>query len=216
MGHAGPDDPADRGHYPAVSTDGDDVFVGFLLIGSRWWLRGESGLGYLRQPWTVWLLGISGYFIYHLCYFAAMANAPAVEVSLIAYLWPLLIVLFSALLPGERLMWRHLLGVVLALAGCGLIISRGGMSLQADYLPGYLLAAGCAFIWSGYSLLSRLIRQVSTDVVGWYCLFAALLAAIAHLSWEQTVMPQTAQHWVGVVGLGLGPMGLAFFCWDKG
>src|SRR3546814_1148446 len=64
----------------------------------------------LRQPWPVWLTGIGGLFGYHALYFTALSHAPAVEASLICYLWPLLLVLFSALLPGERLRWWHLAG----------------------------------------------------------------------------------------------------------
>ncbi len=59
----------------------------------------------LRQPPKVWLIGIGGLFGYHALYFTALRNAPAVEAGLIAYLWPLLIVVGSALLPGERLRW---------------------------------------------------------------------------------------------------------------
>jgi drug/metabolite transporter (DMT)-like permease len=44
----------------------------------------------------VWALGLFGLFGYHFLYFTALRNAPAVEAGLIAYLWPLLIVVGSA------------------------------------------------------------------------------------------------------------------------
>src|SRR5579883_2707940 len=69
------------------------------LIYAAW--RGR--LAALVQPWPVWLVGIGGLFGYHALYFAALRRAPPAEASLIAYLWPLLIVLLSALQPGERL-----------------------------------------------------------------------------------------------------------------
>ena len=37
-----------------------------------------------------------------------------------------------------------------------------------------------------------------------------------HLVFEETVFPVTALGWASVVGLGLGPVGLAFFVWDIG
>ena len=64
-------------------------------------------LWHLKQPPAVWLLGVAGLFFYHALYFTALSHAPPVDASLIAYLWPLLIVLGSALLPGERLRWWH-------------------------------------------------------------------------------------------------------------
>jgi drug/metabolite transporter (DMT)-like permease len=52
--------------------------------------------------------------------------------------------------------------------------------------------------------------------VGWFCGVTAILALICHLLWEQTVWPQGLVQWVGVIGLGLGPVGIAFFTWDYG
>ncbi len=34
--------------------------------------------------------------------------------------------------------------------------------------------------------------------------------------WEPTVWPSNGSQWVGVIGLGLGPVGIAFFTWDYG
>ena len=95
------------------------------------------------------MVGIGGLFGYHFFYFTALRNAPAVEASLIAYLWPLLIVVFSALLPGsERLGWHHIVGVLLGLGGCVLLVSDGGsVRFKDQYLLGYLSAAACALTW---------------------------------------------------------------------
>ncbi len=58
-------------------------------------------LALLKQPAKVWVTGIAGLFGYHFLYFTALRNAPAVEAGLIAYLWPLLIVVGSALLRAS-------------------------------------------------------------------------------------------------------------------
>ncbi len=87
------------------------IAFGATLI--KWAVRGENPLAHLRHPLPFWLFGIGGLFGYHFFYFMALRNAPPVEAGLIAYLWPLLIVVFSALLPGERLRWFHLAGALL-------------------------------------------------------------------------------------------------------
>ncbi|MFX8397155.1 DMT family transporter, partial [Acinetobacter baumannii] len=88
---------------------------------------------HLRQPWPVWAVGLGGLFGYHALYFLALKTAPPVEASLICYLWPLLIVLFSALLAGEKLAWFHLVGVGAGLAGTVLIVGAKGVAPSTDY-----------------------------------------------------------------------------------
>ncbi|WP_421927402.1 DMT family transporter [Neoaquamicrobium sediminum] len=168
-------------------------------------------------PPVVWLIGIAGLFGYHFFYFTALRNAPAVEASLIAYLWPLLIVVGSALLPGEKLRWHHIAGTVLGLAGAFLIVSRGGgLSFDAQYAFGYAMAGLCALTWSSYSLLSRRFPAVPTSVVTWFCAATALLSLVCHLLLEETIWPADAGQWLAVVGLGLMPVGAAFYAWDHG
>ncbi|GAB5467534.1 MAG: EamA family transporter [Rhodospirillales bacterium] len=186
-------------------------------VGVLTWLRRPGAAAALKQSWRVWVLGVAGLFGYHFMYFSALRAAPLVEASLIAYLWPLLIVVFSALLPGERLRWHHLLGAILGFAGAGLIVTRGGsVDLQADYLAGYGMALAAALIWSSYSLASRRVAAVPTDVVTGFCLATAVLAALCHLALEETVWPGDGLEWLAVLGLGLGPVGLAFYLWDVG
>ena len=173
--------------------------------------------GAARIPPIVWVIGIGGLFGYHFFYFTALRNAPAVEASLIAYLWPLLIVLGSALMPGERLRWYHVAGALLGLAGTFLIITDGGrMAFESRYAFGYAMAGVCAFLWSGYSLLSRRFHSVPTSTVTWFCAATAALSLACHLALEQTVLPSGAGEWLAVVGLGLMPVGAAFYAWDHG
>jgi drug/metabolite transporter (DMT)-like permease len=168
-------------------------------------------------PPMVWVIGIGGLFGYHFFYFTALRNAPAVEASLIAYLWPLLIVVGSALLPGERLRWHHVAGSALGLAGAFLIVTKGGgFSFDPQYAFGYAMAGLCAVTWSAYSLLSRRFPSVPTSVVTWFCAATAVLSLACHLLLEETVWPATGGQWLAVAGLGLMPVGAAFYTWDHG
>jgi drug/metabolite transporter (DMT)-like permease len=170
----------------------------------------------LRQPAKVWITGIAGLFGYHFLYFTALRNAPAVEAGLIAYLWPLLIVVGSALLPGERLRWYHVVGAIAGLAGTMLIVGRNGFHFDGAYGLGYGAAFLCAFTWSGYSLLTRRFGSVSTDVVTGFCLATSILSLVCHMAIETTIWPETPFQWTAVVGLGLFPVGAAFYAWDYG
>ncbi len=190
--------------------------LAFLLILIKWILCRQSPLTFIRQPLLAWMLGVGGLSGYHFFYFLALSRAPVLEASLIAYLWPLLIVLFSACLPGERLLLRHLSGAVVALLGCWLLLGGGAGNFDTEYIDGYLAAAACALIWSCCSVAGRLVRQVPSDAVGWFCGLSALLGWICHGIWETTLWPQQWSEWLAIVGLGAGPLGLAFLAWDYG
>ena len=187
------------------------------LLGLVWTAR-TGGLAVLRDvPLSVYAFGTVGLFGYHALYFSALRLAPAAEAGLIAYLWPLLIVLFSGLLPGERLNRGHVIGAMLAFAGAALIVARGATgAVGPEALAGYGLALGCALTWSGYSVLSRRLGTVPTASVTVYCLASALLSVPAHLVTETTVWPTDAIGWAAIAGLGIGPVGLAFYTWDIG
>jgi len=187
------------------------------LAGVALWTVRPAAAKALRQPWPVYLLGVGGLFGYHACYFIALRHAPVVEAGLINYLWPLLIVMFSAMLPGERLKWQHLAGCVPALLGAVLVVTRGqGFNFDATYLPGYAAALIAAVIWGAYSVLSRRLPHVPSDTITGFCLVTAALATAVHFAIEPTVWPANAWQWAAVVGLGLGPVGLAFYVWDVG
>ncbi len=200
----------------------------FLLLALTFALGGALGLcgwaakpgtarALLRQPAPVWAVGIGGLFGYHALYFTALKLAPPAEAGLVNYLWPLLIVLFSGLLPGERLRSAHVVGALLGFAGVAVLVGgRGGLAARGEALPGYLCAFAAAFVWAGYSVLSRRFGSVPTGAVTLFCFATAALGLLCHLLFETTVWPATATEWLAVAGNGLGPVGAAFYLWDIG
>lgn len=184
------------------------------LIGLVWTAR--SGFAVLRDvSWKVYAFGTAGLFGYHVLYFSAFRLSPTAETGLIAYLWPLFIVLFSGLLPDERLRPAHVVGALIAFAGAGLIV-LGRASGGEGSLAGMGLAFLCALVWAGYSVLSRRLGAVPTESVTVFCLATAALSLAAHLALEDTVWPEAPLGWPALILLGLGPVGAAFFTWDIG
>jgi drug/metabolite transporter (DMT)-like permease len=180
------------------------------------WLAATRRLGLLRQSPRAWAHGVGGLAGYHALYFAALALAPPVEANLLNYLWPLLIVLLSAPVLGLPLGPRRLGGVAMGLAGCAVLLA-GGAGQGAGPLAwlGYLAALGCAMVWAVYSVTARLFAAVPTEAVAGFCAAAALVSAALHLALEPTVAPDAGQA-LAVLLLGLGPVGAAFFLWDRG
>lgn len=186
------------------------------LVGVASWVARPQGVKALRQRPVVWALGVGGLFGYHALYFAALRLAPPAEAGLVNYLWPLLIVLFSGLLPGGRLQPRHLAGAVMGLAATALLVGGRFGEGGENATLGFLFAALGAFVWASYSVASRRLASVPTETVAVTCLAASALAALCHLAFETTVWPAGAGEWLATLGLGLGPIGAAFFLWDVG
>ena len=179
-------------------------------------ITGTSPRVLTRIPPVAWILGVSGLFGSYFFFFLALQHAPAVEANLINYLWPLLIVLFSALLPDERFRWWHIAGALLGLAGTLFLVTGGdSLQFQREYLGGYLSAVVCAVIWAAYSVLNRRFAHIPTDAVTGFCAVTVVLATVCHLLTEETYSPDGGQ-WLAVIALGIGPIGAAFYVWDFG
>jgi drug/metabolite transporter (DMT)-like permease len=186
-------------------------------VGPLTWVVRREGWHAVSQPPIAWAVGVGGLFGYHALYFLSLRHAPPAEAGLVNYLWPLLIVLFSAFLPGERLAPHHVVGALLGLAGTVLLFAgRGATGFEWQYAPGFLAAFIAAFIWAIYSVTSRRLAHVPTDAVAGFCAVTALLAAICHVMFESTVWPETVAQWSAVAALGVGPVGAAFYAWDVG
>lgn len=211
----------------AVLTVSLGPFPPFEMIAITFGIGGTAGIGLsalrgrlggYRQPPTVWLLGIGAIFGDYALYFWSLRKAPAAQANLLSYLWPLLMVLFSALLPNERLRRQHVVGAVLGLLAVAVLTvgAEAHGELRARYAVGYGLALGAAVVWGGYSVSARRFKAVPHDTTFGFCLGAALLAAMAHRSFEQTVWPGSALQAVLLLIIGIGPAGSAFFLWDLG
>jgi len=181
-------------------------------------LQGWEAIAQLRQPFQPWFAAFLAIFLYHALYFYALSAAPPARASLIAYLWPLLIVLLSATPTtgnSSRLSPRHLAGALLGLAGtCLVVLGQRKVVPTTGSAFGYAAAACCAIVWSSYSVINRRFAKTPSAMIVGVCGAVALVGTACHLLFESaTVWPGRSQ-WIAILGLGLGPTGLAFLAWD--
>jgi drug/metabolite transporter (DMT)-like permease len=209
-----------KGPVPPFQTTAVVLAIGGLLIVAVAALRRRAAL--LRPTPASLALGIYGLFGYHALYFAALSLAPPAEASLITSLWALLTVLFSGLLPGHRLRPAHIAGALLGFAAAAILVhdklgaGPGPRDDLAGARWGYLLALGCAFVWSSYSVASRLRAAGPSESLAAPCLATAVLAGLCSHTFETWTAPADGAAWAALVGLGLGPLGAAFLLWDIG
>lgn len=182
-----------------------------------------------RRQWQVSLpvlcLGVLTLFGFHFFLFIALRLASAVEVNLVNYLWPLLIVVLAPVyLPQTGLRAVHVLAAATGFAGAALAIwtaAPGGAIASPDKSNaawGYALALGSAWIWANYSLQTKRLalagRSFPTAAIGLFGLVAGALSLLCHAALEPATR-LSGTDWLLVLAMGLGPLGAAFYAWDK-
>ena len=170
-----------------------------------------------RVPATTLLLGIYGLFGFHFLLFIALRTAPPVEANLVNYLWPLLMVVLAPLFLREvKLKGAHIAAAVVGFAGAAIAIvgGAGASSASASWSWGYLPAIGSAVIWASYSLATRRVPDFPTAAIGLFGLLSGLLSLLCHVLLEAPAS-LSPRDWTLVAAMGLGPLGAAFFLWDR-
>ena len=98
--------------------------------------------------------------------------------------------------------------------GAALLISGSAQPSGTPAYAGYGFALVSAFIWATYSLLTRRFAAFPTSYVAWFCAASGAAALACHFAFEERYWPSASQ-WPYLVAMGLGPMGAAFYLWDR-
>jgi drug/metabolite transporter (DMT)-like permease len=174
-----------------------------------------------RRAWAVpartLALGVYGLFGFHFLLFIALRLAPPVEANLVNYLWPLfMVVLAPVLLPGVSLRPLHVVAALLGFAGAAIAIlgARSASAGATGSYWGFLPALGSAFIWASYSLWTRRVASFPTTAIGLFGVVSGALSLLCHALLEPAAA-LSSRDWLLVALCGLGPLGAAFFFWDK-
>jgi drug/metabolite transporter (DMT)-like permease len=195
-------------HVPPFLLTGIALVIGSIPAWPLWrqW----------KVPASTLALGVYGLFGFHFLLFLALRVAPPVEANLVNYLWPLLIVVLApVILPGLRLRPRHVVAAMVGFAGAVLaILGAAGGTVQDGWSWGYLPALGSAFIWATYSLLTRRVGPFPTAAIGLFGLVSGFLSLACHVVLEPRVA-LSATDMALLAVMGLGPLGAAFFLWDR-
>jgi drug/metabolite transporter (DMT)-like permease len=198
-------------HVPPFLLTGIALLVGsllalpFVLKDRRQW----------HIPASTLLLGVYGLFGFHFLLFIALRHAPPVEANLVNYLWPLFMVVLAPLfLRGVQLRTVHVAAALLGFAGAAIAILGAGNAADGGWSWGYLPALGSAFIWASYSLLTQRVAPFPTAAIGLFGLVSGVLSLLCHWSLEPSVALSGRDALLLAV-MGLGPLGAAFFLWDK-
>lgn len=161
-------------------------------------------------------------FLYYVVLFKAYSLLPAQEAQPLNYTWPIMIVILSAPMLGQRL--RPLSVVALAVSFLGvLVISTRGNLLAFEFtnLPGALLAMGSAVVWALFWLTNvkderdELVKLFLNFMFGFLYILCTMLVLTA-FSFREAFPPRVSVYgFLGCAYAGVFEMGLAFVLWLK-
>jgi len=160
------------------------------------------------------LWGAAGIFGYHYVYYMAMDNAPLAEAAILATTWSFWIVVLSSVLAYRKLKGSIVLTALMGMAGSGLVISAGeSLSFDAAYLKGYLLALACGLIWSSFSVALPRMDSRECPMTAFTIYTAVISAVLFGATGPHPVPPSSSL--LSAVYVGLVPLGLSFFLWNR-
>jgi len=161
-------------------------------------------------------------FLYYVILFKAYSLLPAQEAQPLNYTWPLMLVLFSAPMLGQRIRPLSVLAMLVSFLGVLIISTHGDLfGLRFTNLLGALLAMGSAVVWALFWLTN--VRDERDEVLKLFLNFLfgfayilATTAALAALGLRPAVLQHvTAAGALGCAYTGLIEMGVAFTLWLK-
>lgn len=154
-------------------------------------------------------------FLYFFLYTMSLKRIPAVEASMINYLFPIMIVLFSIPINNEKFDRFKLLSLVLGFVGMVIIVTGGHVgNIRISDITGDLLALGAAISWGIFSNLGKRNKsdaQVSNYI---YTVVTFLLSALSVLLFSRFTVPTTASF-AGLLTLALSNVVLAYYIWFR-
>jgi drug/metabolite transporter (DMT)-like permease len=196
-----------------------------LLLPLAW--RSAGGVARLswRQGVATAGLGLTGIFLYNLCFFSALARMPAGRTALFVALNPVVTAVAASLVFRERLRPLQWWGIALALAGAVVVITRGSPlaawhDISRSIGTGELLMFGAVLSWAAYTVIGRIAFAGLSPLVAttwaalWGLSFLLLGSAgeLADVAWRQVAWPV----WAAVVYLGAFGTVLGFVWYGEG
>jgi drug/metabolite transporter (DMT)-like permease len=184
-------------------------------------LRGKASI-VRRHAGILVLLSLIGIVAFHCLVYLGLRSTTAVNAMLINSSMPLFIVLCSWIIEREHASPRQIGGMLVSLAGIGIILSRGnpGALLELELHPGDAWILLAMPVWGVYSVL---LKRRPQELGGLEFLFVIALAGVVVLApAAAVVMLHSPPAYPGpgvalsVLYIALGASVLAYICWNRG
>lgn len=187
------------------------LFIVLLVQGKLHLLRTFSRRQYLRSI----ALGLLNPAVYYIILFKAYSLLPAQEAQPLNMIWPLVTVLLSVPLLGQRIGWISILAICVSFSGVLVISTHGDlMAFRFTSVQGTVLAVGSAFLWALFWIAN--LRDDRDEVAKLFLSFAAgLVFVVAAVALFSDFRIDSSRGLLGAAYIGAFEMGITFVTWSR-
>ena len=144
---------------PPLEFVGLIFFLGYVSMTLLQLYNGEDIRSYWCQPVKYYLFWLGTAGIYTIILFVSYSLVPFFDANILNHTWPVLLIVFTALLHNERVTAIQIFGGIVSFTGVvAIFMPTGDAPLFGDFHFGHALAIGSASLWSAYSAYAKRIN----------------------------------------------------------
>lgn len=180
----------------------------------------------LRLPskkifWLQVLLGFIGIFFYTIIFHLGLQMVPAGKASVIVTTSPIFITIMAAIFYKEHMTPIKAVGVILAVAGTFIVVSRGDIPglLAGGFSFGEGILLLCALCWATFVIVGKLVLKQLTPMVSitWSSILGTVMLFPAALLTGDIgqCLDYARETWIGIVYLAVFSTFLGYIWYYK-
>lgn len=190
--------------------------VSFTVLGLAVIFTGNFNnfIEYSFKDWIyLSILGLLGTYIYYLFLYLGYSKATGMEVLVIQYTWPILIVVFSVFILKEKLNINKIAAIILGFAGVIIVLTKGNFnSINVSNGSVITLVGAGAACFALFSVLSKNIGKEPLGVVTVYFFTATLASFISMQYFSDFALPSGSEI-IPVLVNGILVNGFSYLFW---
>lgn len=184
------------------------LFIATLIISAYSIVFKTRSYILIRDLRTLFLSATSGVFLalHFLAWMGSLFYVPVFLSTTIVVLYPLISMLYEALLGLSRPRLSELIGI--ATAFCGTVVAVQPY-MAGEALYGSTLAFLGALTGAAYFTIGRYLRREGISLAGYTIIcygFSTIFLLIYSVLTSQSILPEAAHSWIYLVALALIPM----------
>jgi drug/metabolite transporter (DMT)-like permease len=168
-------------------------------------------------PWLI-AQAVTGMLGYTLLLYSALQFTDPLSASLVNAFNPALISLAAVLFLRERLTRTAVLGILVALVGVLIVLSRGSIDalVSGGFGFGDLLMVAAILAWTAYTILGRRgPRMPAVSSTAAQAAIAVVLLLPVSLLAGGPALPASAEAWWALVFIAVFPSVLSYLLWNR-